>query len=86
MADNFDTNARSDSQLLAPQKLSKEASKESLALEKDTKGYSNMMAMSKSTAVGSTSTIRSITSTGIRANAYEINKYPSKVQPKKEFD
>lgn len=45
-----------------------------------------MLGMSKSTAVNSTSSIRSITSTGIRANAYNINKYPSKVQPKKEFD
>lgn len=67
--------------------LSKDVSKKSMGLEKDTKmGYSNMLGMSKSTAVKSTSSIQSVTSTGIRANAYKINTYPSKVQPKKEFD
>jgi len=43
--DNFDTNGRSNSQLLAQPELLKENSK-----REDTKGYSNMMGLSKSTA------------------------------------
>jgi hypothetical protein len=66
--------------------LSKEPSKRSVGLEKDIKGYSNMMGMSKSTAAASTASIQSVTQAGIRANAYEIKKHPSKVQPKKELD
>jgi len=44
-----------------------------------------MMGMSKSTAYASSSSIRTVVSNGIRANAYEIQKSPSKVQPKKEL-
>ena len=43
--DNFDTNGRSNSQLFVQPELIKESSK-----REDTKGYSNMMGFSKSTA------------------------------------
>jgi hypothetical protein len=60
--------------------LTKETSK------KDSKGYSNMMGLSKSTAAQSTNSIKSATSIGIRTHAFEIKKHATKVQPKKEFD
>lgn len=43
--DNLDMNGRSNSQLFAQPELIKETSK-----REDTKGYSNMMGLSKSTA------------------------------------
>lgn len=59
--------------------LEKEASRKTEGGDKDNKGYSNMLGMSKSTAYNSTSSIKSVTSSGIRANAFEVNKYPTKV-------
>ena len=73
--------------MLLPVDMVKETSKKgNFSGARDSKGFSNMLGMSKSTAFNSTASIRSVTSVGIRANAFEHSKYPTKVQPKKEFD
>jgi hypothetical protein len=89
MPEDFGTIVNNSSQILLPLEISKETSKknvQNVGGAKDFKGFSNMLGISKSTAYNSTASIRSVASFGIRANAFEHSKYPSKVQPKKEFE